>query len=72
MVKDVTLIESWIVEDEQYDKQKKFGYDNPIGTWMVKIKVNNNDVWKQIKEKKLKGFSVQGYFSEKKMGFIDL
>jgi len=71
-VNDVTLVESWIVEDDTYDKQKKFGYDNPIGTWMIKIKVNNDDVWQLIKSKKLKGFSVQGYFSEKKMGFIDL
>lgn len=37
----------------------------PIGTWMVSMKVLNDDVWKQVKEGKVKGFSIEGYFADK-------
>jgi hypothetical protein len=29
------------------------------------MKVNDNDTWSKVKDGKLKGFSVQGYFIEK-------
>lgn len=67
MLEDVTVVESWIVEDENYDKQKKYGYNNPMGTWMIMMKINNDDIWDKVKSGDLKGFSVQGYFSEKKV-----
>lgn len=67
LLEDVTIVESWIVEDNQYDKQKKYGFENPIGTWMIIVKVNNDDIWKSVKNGELKGFSVQGYFAEKKV-----
>jgi hypothetical protein len=67
MLEDVTVVESWIVEDENYDKQKKYGYNNPVGTWMIMMKINNDNIWENVKDGKLKGFSVQGYFSEKKV-----
>lgn len=63
-VKDVYVIESWIKEDEE-DKSNKYGYsDLPIGTWFVSMKVKNPEVWKAVKEGKLNGFSVSGYFEE--------
>jgi hypothetical protein len=63
-VKDIHVLESWIKEDGQ-DKSNKYGFENlPVGTWFVSMKVNNPDVWKQIKEGKLNGFSVSGYFEE--------
>jgi len=62
--KDVYVIESWIKEDDQ-DKSSKYGYEElPIGTWFVSMKVKNDDVWKKIKEGKLRGYSVSGYFEE--------
>jgi len=67
MLEDVTVVESWIVEDENYDKQKKYGYNTPIGSWMVMMKINNDEIWNKVKSGELKGFSVQGYFSEKKV-----
>jgi hypothetical protein len=39
--------------------------DYPKGTWMISMKVNNDDTWDKVKDGKLKGFSVQGYFMEK-------
>ena len=63
--KDVYVIESWIIEDPKNDKANMYGfYDLPKGTWMVKMKVLNNGVWKEIKEGKLNGFSVSGFFEE--------
>jgi hypothetical protein len=63
-VKDIHVLESWIKESNN-DKSSDFGYgDLPVGTWFVSMKVNNPDVWKQIKEGKLNGFSVSGYFEE--------
>jgi hypothetical protein len=39
--------------------------DYPEGTWMVTMKVTDDDTWNKVKDGKLKGFSVQGYFAEK-------
>jgi len=63
-VNDIHVLESWIVEDPEHDKAKNYGFTVPAGTWMVSMKVNNPNVWSQIKEGKLNGFSVSGYFSE--------
>jgi len=62
---DVDVVESWIVEDPKLDKQQVFGMDYPAGTWMITMKVQNDDTWAKVKDGKLKGFSVQGYFLEK-------
>jgi hypothetical protein len=61
----VDVVESWIVEDREKDKQQVFGMDYPKGTWMITIKVNDDSTWEKVKDGKLKGFSVQGYFLEK-------
>ena len=65
MVEENTLLESWIVEDPEIDKSKKFGFDIPKGTWMVSYKINNEDTWNQIKNKELNGFSITGQFIER-------
>jgi len=62
---DVDVVESWIVEDEMRDKQQVFGMNYPKGTWMITMKVTDDETWKKVKDGKLKGFSVQGYFLEK-------
>jgi hypothetical protein len=64
-LKNVDVVESWIVEDEQKDKQQVFGMSYPKGTWMISMKVNDDETWSRVKDGKLKGFSVQGYFLEK-------
>lgn len=63
-LKGLTAVESWIVESEQ-DKSRAYDLNVPIGTWMVSMKVNNDDVWKQVKEGEVKGFSIEGYFADK-------
>ena len=65
-INGLTLVESWIVEDEKYDKSRKYGLDVPIGTWMGAVKVNNDEIWNEyVKTGKVKGFSIEGYFADK-------
>jgi hypothetical protein len=61
----VSVVESWIVDDPQYDKQQVFVMNYPKGTWMVSMKIEDDAIWNKIKEGKLNGYSVQGYFLEK-------
>lgn len=64
-LKGLSVVESWIVESDQ-DKSKAYGFDVPLGTWMVSMKVYNDDVWNEfVKEGKVKGFSIEGYFADK-------
>ena len=62
----LSLVESWIVEDETHDKSRKYNMDVPVGTWMGVVKVNNSEVWNDfVKTGKVKGFSIEGYFVDK-------
>ena len=62
----LSVVESWIIEDETHDKSRKYDMDLPVGTWMVSMKVNNDDVWNNyVKTGKVKGFSIEGYFTDK-------
>jgi len=62
----LSVVESWIIEDKKKDKSKKYGFDLPIGTWMVSVKVNNDEIWNDfVKEGKVKGFSIEGFFADK-------
>ena len=62
----LTLVESWLVEDEIHDKSRKYGLNVPVGTWMGSVKVDNEDVWQEyVKTNKVKGFSIEGYFADK-------
>ena len=61
----LTAVESWIVEGEK-DKTRHYDLDVPVGTWMVSMKVHNDDVWNNyVKTGKVKGFSIEGYFADK-------
>ena len=68
-VSGVLTIESWIKEGDQ-DKSKLYGFDLPDGTWFVKMKIENDEMWNKIKDGELKGLSIEGYFINKmeKMG----
>ena len=62
----MTVVESWLIEDEVQDKSRKYGLDLPIGTWMISIKCTNDDIWNNyVKKNKVKGFSIEGYFIDR-------
>ena len=61
----LTVVESWIVESEQ-DKSRQYNMNVPVGTWMVSMKVLNDDIWENyVKTGKVKGFSIEAYFTDK-------
>ena len=73
-VNNLTVVESWIVENKEKDKSSLYGLDVPEGTWMISMKVNNNEIWNDfVKTGKVKGFSIEGYFADKaKLSAIDV
>jgi hypothetical protein len=64
-MRDVTVVESWIVTDPSNDKSNALGFsDIPKGSWMVSYKVDNDDLWAKVKAGEVKGFSIEGVFSK--------
>ena len=63
-VSGVLTVESWIKEGDM-DKSKLYGFDLPDGTWFVKMKITNDELWQKVKEGELKGLSIEGYFTDK-------
>ena len=64
VLENMTVFESWIVEDPEFDKSKKYGLEVPEGTWMVSMKVDDKDVWDNyVKDNKVFGFSIEGKFA---------
>jgi hypothetical protein len=61
-VKDVFMIESFITDADRGIGLPKGFEDCPEGTWFGTYKVNNEDVWNQVKDGTFKGFSVEGDF----------
>ena len=50
----------------------------PVGTWFVQVSAENNpDIWEKIKNKEVRGFSIEGYFiiklieASKEMDILD-
>jgi hypothetical protein len=65
-LKGLSVVESWIVEDPEMDKSNVYGMNLPKGTWMVSMKVNNDEIWETyVKTGAVKGFSIEGYFADK-------
>ena len=61
----MSVVESWVIDNPEMDKSKEYGFNLPKGTWMISMKVNNEDIWKDVKAGKVKGFSIEGYFADK-------
>jgi len=59
---DSYVFQSYITDESKGISAPK-GIDVPDGSWIVGVKVNNPDVWSEIKEGKVKGFSVEGIFN---------
>jgi hypothetical protein len=51
--------ENWITIDKEVDKSFKMGFDVPVGTMMMGYKIDNDEVWNEIKLGNLKGLSIE-------------
>jgi hypothetical protein len=61
-VDGVTMFESWLVNRELGKMPIKGYEDVKDGSWFGSFKVENDDIWKKVKEGEFKGFSVEGIF----------
>ena len=57
-VDDIAVVESWIKTSEN-DKSVGYGLNEPIGTWFISVKVNNDEIWDKVKNGDYKGFSIE-------------
>lgn len=64
-IEDVSVVESWIVENPEMDKSNHYNMSVPEGTWMVRVRVDNDEVWSQVKAGSVRGLSIEGYFVDK-------
>ena len=64
-VSGVLTVESWIIEDSKLDKSTLYGFSLPVGTWMVKMHIENEELWEKVTSGELKGLSIEGYFTNK-------
>tara|TARA_R100001443_G_scaffold16126_3_gene25962 strand:+ start:8449 stop:9051 length:603 start_codon:yes stop_codon:yes gene_type:complete len=62
----LTVVESWIVEDSKKDKTALYDMNLPVGSWMVSMRVDSDEIWNEyVKKGKVRGFSIEAYFSDK-------
>jgi len=64
-VDGVSVVESWIVEDVEKDKTALYGLNAVEGAWAVVMRINNEEVWQDVKKGIYKGLSIEGYFADK-------
>jgi len=64
-VSGMTVVENWIKRGEQ-DTSIALGLSAalPEGTWFIGMKVDNDEVWNEVKAGKVKGFSIEGMFMD--------
>lgn len=63
-VEGVYLIENWIVGGTIQMGLEEFK-DVPVGSWMGKFYIENDEVWEEIKKGTFQGFSIEGEFAYK-------
>jgi len=61
-VDGITVIESWVVEDAKHDKSNLYGLGAKGGEWVLMSKIDNNEVWDEVKAGKFKGYSIEARF----------
>ncbi len=59
---DAYMTKSWLVEDTDNDLSNKYGMNLPEGSWVAEYKIEDKNVWEDIKAGVYKGFSIEGIF----------
>jgi hypothetical protein len=71
IVESAFIKSAWIIEDKLNDKSNMYGFDFPVGTLMMEVKVKDENFFnKMVKEEGRYGFSVEGMFSLEKTGEV--
>lgn len=69
-IEGVSIVESWIVKDPENDTANAYELskdDIVEGTWVVKMKCDNEEIYKKAVSGEIKGFSIDGLFSLKEV-----
>jgi hypothetical protein len=61
-VNNLTVVESWVTTGA-HDKSMNYGFELPEGTWMIGVKVDDDNTWQAVKNGEVKGFSIEGWFA---------
>jgi hypothetical protein len=62
---DAYITEDWIVCDEVYDKSRKYGFEVPVGTYMIMVKIEDTNFWNtEVKGNGKFGFSIEGLLGQ--------
>jgi len=61
-IEGASVIESWITEDEKYDKVNMYNLKPILGGWAVMMKIYNDEEWQAVKRGDYKGFSIEGKY----------
>jgi len=61
-VNNLTVVESWVTM-ANHDKSMNYGFELPEGTWMIGVKVDDDNTWQAVKNGEVKGFSIEGWFA---------
>ena len=65
----VYLVESFIIDER---KRTPEGFSKlPNGSWFGTMKVENDEVWAQVKDGTFRGFSIEGIFTDEKQKDLD-
>lgn len=58
----IVITESWIVSDVKNDKASALGLENfSKGSWIIGAKINNDEIWRSVKDGRWGGFSVESW-----------
>ena len=66
----ISFVESWIVKDPKNDTANAYGLDKDDiieGSWIVKMKCENDDIYKKALSGEINGFSIDGLFNLKEV-----
>lgn len=56
------IVETWILDQELvWNSGDDTTHSLPVGTWMICMKIFDDDIWADVKSGKYKGFSVGGW-----------
>jgi len=65
IVEGLRVVESWLVADSDNDKTNALGIKAKKNSWAITMKIDNNDIWENhVKTGLVKGFSLEGFFSD--------
>tara|TARA_R110000851_G_scaffold124026_3_gene254016 strand:+ start:87 stop:638 length:552 start_codon:yes stop_codon:yes gene_type:complete len=60
----VYVFESFLIDSERGIKAPDKFNQEANGSWFISMKIENDEVWKSVKDGTFKGFSVEGLFQE--------